>query len=135
MTAPYRVLVTGSRDWDAPTIVGSALAEAIAPIAHAIPQRCIVVVHGACPTGADRHADDWASWMHHRGRPIDVERHPADWRPNGHLDRAAGFRRNAEMVRLGADVALAFIRNGSRGATHTAGLAEAAGIPTRRWTA
>jgi hypothetical protein len=39
------------------------------------------------------------------------------------------------MVNLGADLVLAFIRNGSRGASHTADLAEQAGIETRRFTA
>jgi len=47
--------------------------------------------------------------------------------------RAAGFQHNAAMVAAGATVCLAFIRNGSRGASHTTALAEAAGIPTRRY--
>jgi hypothetical protein len=65
----------------------------------------------------------WTRWG---GR---VERHPADWVTYG---RQAGFRRNAEMVRRGADVCLAFIRDG---ASHTTRLAEEADILTTRYLA
>lgn len=63
------------------------------------------------------------------------EPHPAIWRPNGVYNPQAGLVRNRKMVELGADLCLAFIKNGSRGASHCAGLAEEAGIPTRRFTA
>ncbi|MGQ4343532.1 DUF2493 domain-containing protein [Streptomyces sp. SAS_275] len=150
MPDPYRVLVTGSRDWDDDTAIGEALSEAIRPVWH---DHNVVIVHGACPSGADQMAHEWAEVF-----GVDVERHPADWDhctdncPQGHRkpkrrgDTAhpgvcadycpsAGPRRNRELIRLGAGVCLAFIRNGSRGASHTAALAEQAGIPVRRFTA
>ncbi|MEU6342184.1 SLOG family protein [Streptomyces sp. NPDC046977] len=124
---PYRILVTGSRDWNQMDIVHGALATACFQNVPA------VIVHGACPSGADAIASWWVRG--HRIIGLTEERHPADWRPGGRFDRAAGFRRNAHMVALGADVCLAFIRNGSNGASHTAALAEQAGIEVRRWTA
>jgi hypothetical protein len=124
VTAPYRILVTGSRDWDDELTVESALAMAVYQNVPA------VIVHGACPTGADAIASRWT--VRHRIIGLTEEMHPARWRGNG---RAAGPLRNKAMVDLGADICLAFIRNSSRGATGCADLAEAAGIPTRRWTA
>jgi hypothetical protein len=124
MTDPYRVLVTGSRDWDDVETIWHALADALRDIPI---DRETVIVHGACPRGADWHADRWATKY-----GATIERHPANWGLEG---KRAGFIRNARMVNLGADLCLAFIRNGSRGASHTARLAEGAGIPVRRWTA
>jgi hypothetical protein len=127
---PYRILVTGSRDWEDRAAVDSALTAIAA--ANAFQERATVVVHGSCPTGADAFADDWARYHAARNPLIEFERHPANWAING---KRAGFIRNQLMVNLGADVCLAYIRNGSRGASHTARIAEQAGIPVRRWTA
>lgn len=118
--ASRRVLITGSRTWLDVTAIRAALRSEWG-------DGTAVLVTGAARMGADYLAElFWSRWG---GQ---VERHPADWDRYG---RAAGFRRNAAMVALGADVCLAFIRDGSRGATHTAELAQAAGIPTRRYTA
>lgn len=127
-----RILITGSRTWtDAWRI-----AEAIEQTINERDADEITIVHGACPSGADQLAAEYveslAAWHDNAGRQLAEERHPADW---DRLGKRAGFARNAEMVNLGADVCLAFIRDGSRGATHTADLAEKAGIPVRRWTA
>ncbi|MEU0355690.1 SLOG family protein [Streptomyces cyaneofuscatus] len=131
---PYRVIVTGSRDWQGIGIVRRALNEVLAVRPHNQP---LVVVHGDCPTGADIMAKVWALTTFTPACTDDYERvteepHPAAWHLHG---RKAGPIRNQNMVNKGADLCLAFIRNGSRGATGCANLAEAAGIPTRRWTA
>lgn len=124
----YRILVTGSRTWEDQDAVHEAL-EAAYRSTRATP---VVVVHGSCPRGADDQAHAWAMEMSRQGRPVLEETHPADWERHG---KAAGPRRNAEMVNLGADICLAFIKDGSRGASHTADLAEKAGITVRRFTA
>lgn len=118
----YRVLVTGSRDWEDRELVCDELDREFR-WATAQGRGPIVLVSGNCPTGADHIAEVyWAA------RGGEVELHPALWWKWG---KKAGFLRNAEMVKQGADVCLAFIRNNSKGATHTAALAQKAGIPTR----
>lgn len=113
-----RVLVTGSRDWRDENTIHEAI------YAELMKDGGAVLVHGACPRGADAIAD--SLWLG------DIERHPADWETHG---KRAGFIRNHEMVALGADMCLAFIKDGSRGAAHCADIAEKAGIPVRRFIA
>lgn len=119
-----RVLVTGSRDWTDGDVVFGALYRARSEGGAGD----VVVIHGDCPTGADALANLWA----HRRPGVRVERHPADWATHG---RRAGFLRNKAMVDAGADVVLAFIKNGSRGASMTARLAEEAGLTVKRYEA
>lgn len=132
---PFRVLVTGSRTWNDRDTVQAALT---AIVYRNLPA---VIVHGACPRGADAIASQWALRMG-RTLAISEERHPADWRTYG---KAAGPRRNEHMVALGADVCLAFLApcrkpnchlprpHASHGASQTASLAEQAGIRTYRF--
>ena len=119
----YRILVTGSREWGDAQELRFALIRAATPYLPAA-----VVVHGACPTGADAMAAEWAADM-----GVPTEPHPADW---DRLGKAAGPARNAEMVALGADLCLAFFKEGSgnRGTSDCAEKALAAGIPVRRVT-
>lgn len=125
---PFRLLVTGSRHWDADDTIGNALTTQLA-LCTALGQP-LRLVHGGCATGADKIADQWARW--HRDGGVTIERWPAAWRRHG---RAAGPLRNKAMVDAGADIVFAFIRSSSPGATGCAALAEQAGIPVRRWTA
>ena len=117
MRPRFRLLVTGSRTWDYPRTIGQVLAVILARHPEGV-----VLVHGACPCGADAIAAAYAA----RTSGYQIEAHPADWRRYG---RAAGHRRNAEMITLGADGCVAFIRAASPGSTATVRLAQAAGIP------
>ena len=128
-----RVLVTGSRDWADEGVVRHELAE----LAIKNGWKTFTVMHGGCPTGADAMA---ATWCQDVG--VTEEVYLADWKTHG---RAAGPRRNQQMVDIGADLCLAFIgpctsprcnlpgAHDSHGATGCAALAEQAGITTRRY--
>jgi len=108
------VLVTGSRDWKNE----ASLRDRLDRIHRE--SGIDLLIHGACPTGADDMADKWC-----RANDVEVDRRPADWKTHG---KPAGFIRNAEMVQLRPDTVLAFQRNQSRGTQHTIDLATKAGI-------
>lgn len=126
----FRILVTGSRDWDNRDLMDQELSRAYGLAWEQ--RKHPVLVHGHCPTGADAMADDL--WTH--GSGLEPERHPADWKPwgpDGSVDKTAGFKRNQLMVDLGADVCLAFHVRGAKnnGTKHCRDLAIAALIKTR----
>lgn len=110
-----RILITGSRTWDNWPIIRHAL------VMHE-DSSGTMLVSGGCPNGADAICESVAAAL---GWPI--ERHAADWRRYG---KRAGLARNREMVARGADLCLAFQRDGSRGTQHTIDLCSIAGIPT-----
>lgn len=117
-----RVLITGSRDWSDTAALRAVLDELLAE------HHGLVLVHGGCPRGADALADRWAR---DHPREVLVDRYPANW---GRYGRAAGLRRNGDMVRAGADLCVAFFvpGAGNRGTAHCAKLARRAGITVRR---
>ncbi len=135
-----RILITGSRTWQDPQTIVDAIFEWVMEFSPE-PEE-IVVVHGDASRGADRMARDYAretSW-------ITEESHPAVWgspctdtcRPGhrrtnayGEYCPAAGMTRNKLMVDMGADVVLAFIRDGSAGASNTAEYALSKGLPVK----
>lgn len=82
----------------------------------------MLLVHGACPHGADAIAAAYAA----QTPGYRIEAHPADWRRHG---RAAEQLRNAEMIGLGPDGCAAFLRGASPGTMATIRLARAAGTP------
>jgi len=120
-----RILITGSRDWTARDDIFRAIFYA-GYAAQATPDQ-VTVVHGGA-RGADAIAGEVAA-----GLGCHIEIYQADWAKYG---KAAGPIRNAEMVKLGADVCLAFplgpqIRaDGSKSGTRDCmDKARAAGIP------
>nr|WP_219820195.1 SLOG family protein [Pseudoclavibacter sp. RFBI5] len=51
----FRILITGSRDWESRELIGAAITKASAFLnPDDFP---VVIVHGGCPTGADLIAD------------------------------------------------------------------------------
>ena len=107
-----RVLVCGGRDLDDQWFVVNELDRLDVqrgPID--------VVIHG-CATGADTHAEIWASM--HKRKVIGMR---AEW---DRLGKAAGPIRNARMLRQHPDLVVAF--PGGRGTADMVAKARAAGV-------
>ena len=122
----YRLLITGSRSVTDAEFVWMPLWQMV----HK--HESLLVVHGDCPTGADKFAQDWVDLPGQRWnlptRPVGAdgklavdhdylavaERHPAKWDLHG---KVAGPIRNQAMVNLGADACFAFPTRESRGTT------------------
>lgn len=120
-----KLLITGSRTWDDVDFIERTLHELrFTPEGK---RRDVLLLSGGCPFGADVICEDYArdvcGWQ--------IERFEADWERYG---KKAGYIRNAHMVEQDPDLCLAFIRDGSPGASMTANLAEKHGIPTIRYT-
>jgi hypothetical protein len=116
-----RIGVTISRDWDDHEAIVDAIMEAI----HGISAHKVTLIHGAS------QMDFFVAGV---GFMLDMELepYPADW---GEFGKAAGMKRNRQMVAAGADLWIAWIKNESRGATDCANAARAAGIPVMVKTA
>lgn len=144
----YRILVTGSREFDAAPLLAYRLGLAVG---YGLTRGLeVTVMHGGCRTGADKLADAIA--RAHEG--ITVDPHPvlrwaapcrAECKPGHRKTRrdgsdycpVAGNYRNQEMVDTGPDLVLAFFKRGAAnsGTSDCVRRAEAARIPVRRLTA
>lgn len=117
----HRVLVTGSRNW---TDRERAKADLIRVWEKLGCRRDEITVVNGCARGFDTIARSVALQLGMR-----VEDHPADWDQHG---KAAGHRRNAEMVAGGAVVCIAYPMGESRGTRGCMAMCERAGIPVWR---
>lgn len=129
-----RVLVTGSREWNDDQTLYDALNQTYqAWLQSPVRDSEFVVVHGGA-RGADALADQWTkdcALVSFGGcGPILCESHPADWDRYG---RAAGHRRNQEMIDTKIDLVLAFPLGRSPGTRGCMKMAKKAGIPVRQF--
>jgi hypothetical protein len=106
--------------------------------------RCMNKVHDRyklthITAGGARGPDEWAiHWA--KENKIDFEEVRPDWTAHG---RAAGYKRNVEMIKRGPDLVVAFFstpksvgeEGHSRGTSHTVFEAERRGITTIRYYA
>lgn len=132
-----RILVTISRKWKRWSQVREVLGKIYADYPDAI------LVHGDCPDGDRTVAGIWKSmggkdepWPARWGSPCtEVCRHKPKFKADGtEYCPVPGPARNARMVESNPDMVVAFVRNGSTGASGTYDLALGAGLNCVRYT-
>ncbi len=128
-TDEYRILVSGWRNWPAHA-AASVHSQIQAEVTSLRATWSLLVIHGACPTGVDSCADQWATEWANKGAPITVERHPANWHLYG---KGAGPRRNVAMVTRdpAPHIMLAFPGPTSPGTWHCIRTAKRYGVPVK----
>lgn len=114
-----RILVTGSRDWNDRERVRQELLAAWFDLGE---PEDIVIVHGGA-RGADDIAGAFAA---RQGWKEEV--HYAEWDEYG---KVAGPIRNQKMVKRGADIVLAFLKNNSKGTKSCIRFAQNRGLEVR----
>lgn len=125
----YRVIVTGSREFDDFRVVDDALYEVWHQnVGYQSGDKITIIQGGA--RGADALARQSAA-----GNPdvAILENYPADWDKHG---KAAGPIRNQEMADSGADLVLAFYKFGAKnkGTRDMVARAHKAGIEVKEFT-
>lgn len=123
------IVITGSRLWDRPNLLAEVIDEELQGFAY-WHKEYPTFYHGACPTGADKMADDYIRELER----YSVVTFHADW---NHFGKYAGPKRNEDMIRhvtqfhdLDKIAVLAFFKKGSpnAGTTNCVATALANGI-------
>lgn len=119
-----KIAIVGSRGFNNYPYLCIHVSEVITKLGN--PVIDLIVSGGA--RGADTLAIDYAKECGYVWKEF-----PADWRPNGVLDRSAGYKRNVVIVD-NSDVIVAFWDGKSKGTKHTIDLATKQGKPTYIFT-
>lgn len=100
MSNPYRVLITGSREWSDRFFIQNKIEDLSL-------RGNIVIVHGGCKKGVDEIVNNYCLYEN-----IEQEIYTAKWEKHG---KRAGILRNQQMVDTKPDLCLSFWNGKSTG--------------------
>lgn len=113
-----KILVCGSRVWTNRWAIRNVLSQ------YQYEEEQPIIIHGACPDGADKIADEEATKLNYK-----IDPYPANWTSYGN---AAGCIRNQQMIDEGKpDLVLAFQIGNSPGTLDMIMRSKCAKIPIR----